>query len=61
MSETYIRGRRSDGVTRIDRARFLEVQDKVQDAVTTARELGDDHIPTSIVGLGAYTSIVTDR
>ena len=61
MSETYIRGRRSDGVTRIDRARFLEVQDKVQDAVTTAKELGDDHIPTSIVGLGAYTSIVTDR
>ena len=38
-----------------------EVQDKVQDAVTTAKELGDDHIPTSVVGLGAYTSIVTDR
>ncbi|MGD8559662.1 MAG: aminotransferase class III-fold pyridoxal phosphate-dependent enzyme, partial [Gammaproteobacteria bacterium] len=32
-----------------------EMQDKVQDAVTVARELGDDNIPVSIVGLGAYT------
>jgi len=38
-----------------------EIRDKIQDAVTVARELGDDHIPTSLVGLGAYTSIVTDQ
>jgi acetylornithine/succinyldiaminopimelate/putrescine aminotransferase/predicted amino acid dehydrogenase len=45
------------------RARFLlqELRDKVQDAVTVAKELGDDDIPTALVGLGAYTSIVTER
>jgi len=36
-----------------------EMRDKVQDAVTIAKELGDDNIPVSMVGLGAYTSIVT--
>ncbi|KAG1682729.1 Putrescine aminotransferase [Nymphon striatum] len=36
-----------------------EIRDKVQDAVTVARELGDDNIPVSMVGLGAYTSIAT--
>ena len=36
-----------------------EIRDKVQDAVTLAKELGDDNIPVSMVGLGAYTSIVT--
>ncbi|UCC72546.1 MAG: aminotransferase class III-fold pyridoxal phosphate-dependent enzyme [Gemmatimonadota bacterium] len=46
---------------RLDLLRLEEAQDKIQDAVTTARELGDDHIPTSMVGLGAFTSIVTDR
>jgi predicted amino acid dehydrogenase len=38
-----------------------EMQDKVQDAVTVARELGDDNIPVSMVGLGAYTSIITQN
>lgn len=38
-----------------------EMRDKVQDAVTVARELGDDNIPVSVVGLGAYTSIVTQN
>jgi acetylornithine/succinyldiaminopimelate/putrescine aminotransferase/predicted amino acid dehydrogenase len=38
-----------------------EIRDKVQDAVTIARELGDDNIPVSMVGLGAYTSIVTQN
>ncbi|HEX9727015.1 MAG TPA: aminotransferase class III-fold pyridoxal phosphate-dependent enzyme [Gemmatimonadales bacterium] len=46
---------------RLDLLRLEEIRDKIQDAVTTARELGDDHIPTAMVGLGAYTSIVTDR
>jgi acetylornithine/succinyldiaminopimelate/putrescine aminotransferase/predicted amino acid dehydrogenase len=41
------------------RLKLQEIQDKIQDAVTIAKELGDDNIPTSIVGLGAYTSIVT--
>jgi predicted amino acid dehydrogenase len=36
-----------------------EIRDKVQDAVTLAKELGNDNIPVSMVGLGAYTSIVT--
>jgi len=38
-----------------------EIKDKIQDAVTIARELGDDNIPVSIVGLGAYTSIATQN
>ncbi len=41
--------------------RLQEIQDKIQDAVTIARELGDDNIPTTVVGLGAYTSIVTNN
>jgi acetylornithine/succinyldiaminopimelate/putrescine aminotransferase/predicted amino acid dehydrogenase len=52
---------RAANPTRLDLLRLEDVQDKIQDAVTTARELGDDHIPTSMVGLGAFTSIVTDR
>ncbi len=61
MSDVYARARDPQTSTRLDRLRLQEIQDKVQDAVTVARELGDDHIPTSIVGLGAFTSIVTDR
>lgn len=38
-----------------------EMRDKIQDAVTIAKELGDDNIPVSMVGLGAYTSIVTQN
>lgn len=38
-----------------------EMRDKVQDAVTIAKELGDDNIPVSMVGLGAYTSIITQN
>jgi predicted amino acid dehydrogenase len=38
-----------------------ETRDKIQDAVTLAKELGDDNIPVSIVGLGAYTSIATQN
>ena len=36
-----------------------EIRDKIQDAVIVAKELGDDNIPVSIVGLGAYISIAT--
>jgi predicted amino acid dehydrogenase len=38
-----------------------EIRDKIQDAVTIARELGDDNVPIGMVGLGAYTSIVTQN
>jgi acetylornithine/succinyldiaminopimelate/putrescine aminotransferase/predicted amino acid dehydrogenase len=38
-----------------------EMRDKVQDAVILAKELGDDNIPVSMVGLGAYTSIITNN
>lgn len=61
LIDTYGRVRLAPEPRRADRLRLREVQDKIQDAVTTAKELGDDHIPTSMVGLGAYTSIVTDR
>lgn len=47
--------------SRDDWRRLEEMQDKIQDAVTFARELGDDHIPTTMVGLGAFTSIITDQ
>jgi len=36
-----------------------EIRDKIEDAVTIAKEIGDDNIPVSMVGLGAFSSIVT--
>jgi acetylornithine/succinyldiaminopimelate/putrescine aminotransferase/predicted amino acid dehydrogenase len=57
----YARGERVARPDRLDALRLQEIRDKIQDAVTTVKELGDDHIPTTMVGLGAYTSIVTDR
>jgi len=38
-----------------------EIRDKIQDAVIIAKELGDENIPLTMVGLGAYTSIVTNN
>jgi len=38
-----------------------EIEDKIMDAAIVARDLGDERIPTSLVGLGAYTSIVTQN
>ena len=38
-----------------------EIRDNIQDAVTVAKELGDDNIPVTMVGLGAYTSIITQN
>jgi acetylornithine/succinyldiaminopimelate/putrescine aminotransferase/predicted amino acid dehydrogenase len=43
------------------RQRHKEIRDKIQDAVTIAKELGDDNIPVTMVGLGAYTSIATNN
>jgi len=51
-----------DYITRVKPpALTQEMQDKIQDAVTVARELGDDNIPVSMVGLGAFTSIATQN
>ena len=41
--------------------RLAEIRDRIQEAVMLAKEVGDERVPTSMVGLGAYTSIVTDR
>ena len=41
------------------RQRPQEIRDKIQDAVTIAKELGDDNIPVTMVGLGGYTSVAT--
>ena len=61
LIDIYTKAGRTPHPEHLDFLRLEEAQDKIQDAVTTAKELGDDHIPTSMVGLGAYTSIVTDR
>ncbi len=61
MIDVLRRSSRRAEPSRLDRLRLREVQDKIQDAVTVAKELGDDHIHTSMVGLGALTSVVTDR
>jgi acetylornithine/succinyldiaminopimelate/putrescine aminotransferase/predicted amino acid dehydrogenase len=58
---TAFRAGRAPAAPREEVLRLQEIQDRIQDAVTVARELGDDHIPTSVVGLGAYTSIVTEQ
>jgi len=44
-----------------DARRRQEIRDKINDAVTIAKELGDENIPVTMVGLGAYTSIATDN
>lgn len=61
LIDVYTKAGRAPNPQRHDFLRLEEVRDKIQDAVTTAKELGDDHIPTSMVGLGAYTSIISDR
>ena len=61
MVDVFTRARAGRRPDRECLLRLQEVRDKVQDAVTVARELGDDHVPTSMVGLGAFTSIVTGQ
>jgi len=50
----YITAEKPDYLTK-------EVRDKIQDAVVVAKELGDENIPLTMVGLGAYTSIATNN
>jgi acetylornithine/succinyldiaminopimelate/putrescine aminotransferase/predicted amino acid dehydrogenase len=61
MGWYYAAAKKGRDCDRGSRLRLREIQDKIQDAVTVARELGDDRVPTSMVGLGAFTSIVTDQ
>jgi acetylornithine/succinyldiaminopimelate/putrescine aminotransferase/predicted amino acid dehydrogenase len=56
-----LRRARTGDAPREERLKLQEIRDSIQDAVTLAKELGDERIPTSMVGLGAYTSIVTDN
>lgn len=60
MMKTYAAGRRESS-RRFDRLRLKELRDKVRDAAILARDLGDERVPTSLVGLGAFTSIVTEN
>jgi predicted amino acid dehydrogenase len=61
LIRVFARAGRKTDPERLDLLRLQESRDKIQDAVTTLKELGDDHIPTSMVGLGAFTSIITNR
>lgn len=61
LIRVFAKAGRTADPERLDALRMQEARDKIQDAVTTAKELGDDHIPTSMVGLGAFTSIITNR
>ena len=60
MISIYKTGKRSEVVSE-GRRRLQELQDRIQEGLIVARDLGDEMVPTSIVGLGAYTSIVTDQ
>src|SRR5207253_9087418 len=60
MVSLYREGRRGAG-PREPRRRLQELQDRIQEGLIVARDLGDEAVPTSLVGLGAYTSIVTDQ
>ena len=60
MISIYKAGKRSGNVGE-ERRRLQELQDRIQEGLIVARDLGDEMVPTSIVGLGAYTSIVTDQ
>jgi len=60
MISLYKMGKRSSAASET-RRRLQELQDRIQEGLIVARDLGDEAVPTSIVGLGAYTSIVTDQ
>ena len=60
MIRLYAAGRHDDA-GRVPRQRLKELIDHIQDAAIVARDLGDERIPTSIVGLGSFTSIVTNN
>ncbi|MCZ6705903.1 MAG: aminotransferase class III-fold pyridoxal phosphate-dependent enzyme, partial [Bacteroidetes bacterium] len=60
MIRTYAVGRKPTS-DRSNRFRLKELTDKIKDAAIVARDLGDERIPTSIVGLGSFTSIVTEN
>ena len=61
MIKTYAEAQNTVEGDRENKILLLDMQDKIQDAVIKARDLGDDKIPVKIVGLGAYNSIVTEN
>jgi len=61
MIKTYSNARIADESNNFKQKYLLEMQDKIMDAAILARDLGDERVTTSIVGLGAYTSIVTEN
>lgn len=61
MIKTYSNAKIQSNENVFSKKYLLEMQDKIMDAAILARDLGDEHIPTSMVGLGAYTSIVTEN
>lgn len=61
MIKTYANAKIENSVDPFAKKQLTEMQDKIMDAVLLAKELGDERVPTSIVGLGAYTSIVTEN
>jgi acetylornithine/succinyldiaminopimelate/putrescine aminotransferase/predicted amino acid dehydrogenase len=61
MIRTYAEGKLPPEQGKEYKNLLMDMQDKIQDAVLFARDLGDTDIPVKIVGLGAYNSIVTDN
>jgi acetylornithine/succinyldiaminopimelate/putrescine aminotransferase/predicted amino acid dehydrogenase len=61
MIRTYAEGKNANGTNLKHKQLLLEMQDKIQDAVTKAMDMGTKRVPIKIVGLGAYNSIVTEN
>ena len=61
MIKTYVEGHNYAENEYDKKFLLLDMQDKIQDALTKAHDLGDKNVPVNIAGLGAYTSIVTDN
>lgn len=61
MIKTYAEGKETSITDREAKNCLMDIQDRIQEAVIKARDLGDEQNPVNIVGLGAYNSIVTDN
>jgi acetylornithine/succinyldiaminopimelate/putrescine aminotransferase/predicted amino acid dehydrogenase len=61
MIKTYAEGQECAETEREKRNHLVDIQDRIQEAVIKARDLGDAQNPVNIVGLGAYNSIVTEN
>jgi acetylornithine/succinyldiaminopimelate/putrescine aminotransferase/predicted amino acid dehydrogenase len=61
MIKTYADGIDKKNHNRMNELKLYEMQDKVQDAAQYTSFIGNTELPVSIVGLGAYNSIITDN